>query len=249
MKQLFFGLLGALLAGGTFSIAAAQSSNITVIVNGQQMNFDQPPVEQAGRVFVPLRGIFEQLGASVVYQNGTINATGDGRNVSLHIGSNQAVVNGQDLTLSSPPFVDGSRTLVPLRFVAQSLGAAVDWNNNTSTVTITGGANDRAGYGQNNQPPPQPLNPNAYVVDREPLGASAGPEPGISARFAVPVQQGSVRVMLDGRDVTSAIYLNQRGFQWTPGHPLDPGRHHVEVSGTTRSGASFTTGWDFRVSP
>ncbi len=119
--------------------ARTKSADVTVIVNGSRMNFDQPPIEQAGRVFVPLRGIFEQLGASVVYQNGTINATGDGRNVSLQIGSNQATVDGQSQTLDSPPFVEGSRTLVPLRFVAQALGAPVDWNNNTSTVTIDGG--------------------------------------------------------------------------------------------------------------
>src|ERR1700678_367052 len=112
---------------------AQQSVGVTVIVNGNTMSFDQPPVEQAGRVFVPLRGVFEQLGASVVYQNGQINATGDGRTVSLQIGSTQATVDGQSQTLDQAPFVEGSRTLVPLRFVAQALGASVDWNNNTST--------------------------------------------------------------------------------------------------------------------
>ena len=50
---------------------------------------------QDGRVFVPLRGVFEQLGASVVYSNGTIDANGNGRDISLQIGSTQATVNGQ----------------------------------------------------------------------------------------------------------------------------------------------------------
>jgi hypothetical protein len=227
------------------SPSLAQSVGVSVVVNGQQMTFDQPPEEQAGRVFVPLRGIFEQLGASVVYQNGTINATGQGRNVSLHIGSTQAYVNGQSQTLDSPPFVQGSRTLVPLRFVAQALGANVDWNNSTSTVTITGGGyNNNPGY---NPGPPPPMNPNGYIRNRQPFGVAPGPQPAISGNFAVPVRPDSVRVLLDGRDVTSAVYFNRNGFEFTPGRPLYPGRHNVRVSGVTRDGASFSTGWDFRV--
>jgi hypothetical protein len=89
-------------AAGMLALAlpvAAQS--VTVVVNGQTMNFTQPPIERAGRVFVPLRGIFEQLGASVVYANGQINATAHGRTVSLNIGSTQATVAGQPATLTS----------------------------------------------------------------------------------------------------------------------------------------------------
>lgn len=245
-------LTAALAAGASAAPALAQNANVTVIVNGQTMSFDQPPIEQAGRVYVPLRGIFQQLGASVVYQNGTINATGDGRNVTLHIGSSDATVNGQTQTLSSPPFVQGSRTLVPLRFVAQALGAAVDWNNNTSTVTITGGSGDRGnggnnGNGNNYQQRPQPpMNPNAYVTDRRPVGA-AGPMPTISARFAVPMSRDSLHVTLDGRDITDAVYFNADGFTWTSKRPLGQGRHDVRVSGTTRNGATFSTGWQFRI--
>jgi hypothetical protein len=243
-------LLGIAVAAIGFAPLAAPAQNaVTVVVNGQQMNFDQPPVENAGRVYVPLRGIFEQLGASVVYQNGTINATGDGRNISLHIGSNQATVNGQPQTLDSPPFVQGSRTLVPLRFIAQSLGAAVDWNNNSSTVTITGGGRP-AGYPNGNgynRPPEQPMNPDQYLSDRAPLGNVMNPTPAISASFAVPMRRDSLRVTLDGRDVTNAVYFNDRGFQWTPGRPLPPGPHHVQVNGTTRDGATVATGWYFRI--
>jgi hypothetical protein len=204
-------------------------------------------VQQAGRVYVPLRGVFEALGASVVYQNGTINATERGHSIQLHIGSSQALVNGQNETLDSPPFVQGSRTLVPLRFVAEALGAAVAWNNNTSTVRITGGANDRMNQAAPRAQQPQPMAPSAYVVDRHPVGeVSGGPMPAISARFAEPVQHGTIRVYLDGRDITSAVDFSERGFEWTPGHPLDRGPHHVRVAGTTRDGATFDTGWDFR---
>ena len=55
-------------------VSAPAQSAVSVFVNGQRMSFDQPPIVQSGRVFVPLRGVFEQLGASVVYNNGQINA-------------------------------------------------------------------------------------------------------------------------------------------------------------------------------
>ncbi|HTV93997.1 MAG TPA: copper amine oxidase N-terminal domain-containing protein [Verrucomicrobiae bacterium] len=237
------------LATGAFAapVLAQQSVGVTVIVNGTTMSFDQPPVEQAGRVFVPLRGVFEQLGASVVYQNGQINATGDGRTVSLQIGSTQATVDGQPQTLDQAPFVQGSRTLVPLRFVAQALGASVDWNNNTSTVTINGGGGPRGGGGGGyNRPAPRPMNPAAYLTDRSPEGRTSPTTP-ISATFTQPMDRNSIRVSVDGTDVSSAVYFNANGFQYTPRRPLYPGTHTVRVSGTTRSGASFSTSWEFRV--
>lgn len=134
-------LAGALAAGAiaTLSVTAATAQSVTIVVNGQTVNFDQPPVERAGRVFVPLRGVFERLGASVVYASGQINATGNGRNISLHIGSNQATVNGQPVRVDVAPFLVGARTLVPLRFVAQALGATVNYNSNDRTVAINGG--------------------------------------------------------------------------------------------------------------
>ena len=123
---------------GVFAGSPAGAQSVAIVVNGSPVTFDQPPVERAGRVFVPLRGVFERLGASVVYANGDINAQGNGRSVHLHIGSTQAVVNGQTLTMDVAPFLIGARTLVPLRFVAQSLGAAVNWNQSNNTVYIQG---------------------------------------------------------------------------------------------------------------
>ncbi len=132
-------LIAAVGAVSGFGTGAANAAAVTIVVNGATVNFDQPPEERAGRVFVPLRGVFERLGASVVYSNGQINATGNGHNVSLHIGSTQATVNGQPVAVDVAPFLVGARTLVPLRFVAQALGATVDYNNSTRVVSINNG--------------------------------------------------------------------------------------------------------------
>lgn len=211
---------------------------MAVVVNGQQMSFDQPPIERAGRVFVPLRGIFERLGASVVYANGVINATGNGRNISLRIGSTQATVNGASQFVDVAPFLIGARTLVPLRFVAQALGAAVDYNNSNSTVTITGSG----GNGAVNTPAP---NRSFFLTHKRPETSTGTASPAIHAEFSEPVRRDTVHVMLDSTDLTNSVYGNANGFDVTPPSPLNAGSHHVSVTGTTEAGNSFTTGWTF----
>jgi len=231
------GLILAFFAGvGTMTPASAQ--NVTINVNGQTVNFDQPPIERAGRVFVPLRGVFERLGASVVYANGEINAQGNGRSISLHIGQRNATVNGQSVAIDVAPFIVGVRTMVPLRFVAQALGSTVNWDNNSRTVYIVGsGASTTS-----NQPP---TNASFRLENRRP-GSNAGTlTPAIHANFSEPVNRDTLRVYIDGRDVTNAVYANTNGFDVTPPAPLSAGSHRVRVTGTTQAGANFDTGWTF----
>jgi spore germination protein len=133
MRHLFSTFL-ALVIAGTPVVASAQS--VSVVVNGQRMHFRQPPIMRAGRVFVPLRGIFERLGAGVVYANGHIDAKGRGRTVSLTIGSTEAYINGAPEILDVPPFIVAETTYVPLRFISLAMSASVNWNDSTYTVTI-----------------------------------------------------------------------------------------------------------------
>jgi hypothetical protein len=210
------------------------------MVNGQSVNFDQPPITRAGRVFVPLRGVFERLGASVVYDNGQINATGDGCNISLNIGSTQATVNGSSQLLDVAPFVIGSRTLVPLRFVAQALGASVEWDQNSQTVRITGGI---GGGGGGNAGPPMA---SQQLATTYPTGTVRRSVPNLRATFSVPVDRASVRVRIDGVDVTADTNVTSTGFDTTLPQRLSDGSHAVRVTGSTRDGSRFATGWTFR---
>ena len=227
--------LAAVAAALAFPVAGLTQS-VTVIVNGQTMSFDQPPIVRNGRVFVPLRGIFEQLGASVVYANGQINATGNGRTISLTIGSTQATVGGQSQILDVAPFVVGSRTLVPLRFIAQSLGAAVDWNDSTSTVTITGA---RA------QQPPAPERAPIQLTYQWPTGTIFNHYPQIRFNVNRRIAQGQYQVMLDGNDVTSGVRWNGQWYVVNAPFSLQMGNHRVRVRGQTAAGANFDVGWTF----
>src|SRR4030088_2770700 len=134
-------LTAAVVLIGAGVAPAVAAGPVTVTVNGQTINLNPAPTERAGRVFVPLRGIFENLGASVVYAGGVINASGRGHNVSLKIGSQQATVDGQQQTIDVAPFIIGASTYVPLRFVSQALGATVNYDGANRVVAInTNGA-------------------------------------------------------------------------------------------------------------
>ena len=114
---------------------------IRVFIDGRPVNFDVPPTVIQGRVLVPLRGIFEQLGATVNYNASTqhILAVRGGQNVDLTVGSRQAAVNGAPEMLDVPAFTINGRTMVPLRFISEALGAGVQWNAANATILINSG--------------------------------------------------------------------------------------------------------------
>lgn len=110
----------------------------TVTINGRVMSFDVSPVIENGRTLVPLRDIFEALGAVVDWDGAarTVIAQKNNTTVRLTIGSNIAYRNNDRLTLEVPPRLVQDRTLVPVRFVAESLGATVAWDEDNYTVEI-----------------------------------------------------------------------------------------------------------------
>jgi hypothetical protein len=102
---------------------------------------DAPPLLRDGRTLVPLRAIFEWLGASVDYDAPSrgIAATKEAHSVRLRIGSRAALVDGASVSLDAPAMERGGRTYVPLRFVSEALGAEVDWDDDARVVTVTDG--------------------------------------------------------------------------------------------------------------
>ncbi len=120
------------------SIALAEEP-IKVLLNGTELSFDQPPILENDRTLVPMRGIFEALGATVEWEESTqtITSTKDDITIIMQIGKHSFTKNGQEITLDVPPKVVNDRTLVPVRAIAESFEAAVGWDGATSTVTIT----------------------------------------------------------------------------------------------------------------
>lgn len=126
-----------------FSIAcpfsASADDSISIIINGKVQQYDQMPVIVNGRTLVPLRGIFEALGAVVSWDDATktiigVKAT---KSIVLQIDNTFASINNEATTLDVAPSIMNSRTMVPVRFVSEALGADVAWDGDTRTVTIT----------------------------------------------------------------------------------------------------------------
>lgn len=125
--------------GGYVPQAPLVDSTISVKINGNYVQFDQPPVLENGRTLVPLRAIFEALGANVQWDGNTqtVTATKDGTKITLQIGSTRMYVNGNIKTLDVPAKLINSRTLVPVRAISEAFGCKVDWIQDTQTVVIT----------------------------------------------------------------------------------------------------------------
>lgn len=227
-------IVALLVTLGLLPVAVpAQSAAVAIYINGQLGTFDQPPVTQNGRVFVPMRGVFQALGASVVYANRRINATGRGRTVSLTIGSLRATVDGQIQYLDVAPFLVGARTMIPLRFVAQALGAVVNWNQAANSVTIYTGGEQSAR--------------RTYFVFNMPMGSISTHVVWVRFQLSRPVAQSTLTVRLDG---VNAQYLQQDGRRYSFKTPyLSAGSHRVRVWGQAEDGTPFDLEWTFEVTP
>jgi len=154
--------------------AHAQAGGITVLLNGRLLNLGVTGATQVGgRVMVPLRGVFEALGASVDYDPATMTvfATRADTQMQLRLGSTQANVNGQVRTLDVPAQSRFGRTLVPLRFVSEALGASVNWNDAQRTVYIVAPENPVVLPGENPLPAPVPAPVPAPAPAPEPAPA------------------------------------------------------------------------------
>ncbi len=113
--------------------------HITVTVNGKPIDFDQSPTIMDGRTLVPIRAIFEILGATVDWngETQTVTSKKESTSITLTIDSKTMYKNGKAVMLDVPAQLIGNRTLVPARAVAEAFGCNVDWDNDTKTVIIT----------------------------------------------------------------------------------------------------------------
>lgn len=118
---------------------------INVFVDGKYINFDTKPQFVNGRTMVPLRRIFEELGAYVQWDNATWSAIArkDGIEIRFTIDDYTMYKNGSPNTLDVPAQLINGRTLVPLRAVSEALGCDVGWDGNDNVVSII---SDRQNY-------------------------------------------------------------------------------------------------------
>lgn len=123
-----------------FSTQGIESNTtaITVTINNIPLVFSEEPVINSGRVMVPYRTIGEAIGATVKWDkaNNQVIVQNEENIVKLTIGERTAWINGKKQILDTAPIVKHGTTLVPLRFLAESLKADVKWDQVTMTVSI-----------------------------------------------------------------------------------------------------------------
>jgi N-acetylmuramoyl-L-alanine amidase len=195
-----------------------------VYFNNNQLIFDVDPIIDNDRTLVPLRAIFEAMGAIVDWNQATktVTAIKDNTMVVLTIGSTQPTVNGQIWPLDVPAKIIQDRTLAPLRFVGEAFGGTVNWDSATRTVYITSNNNNSA----NNPNPPQV---SSVYVSEALINLRSGPSTSYAAissaqqgeKLDVLAQQdGWYQVSRGGNTAWVASWVvNTSPVAITPGNP------------------------------
>ena len=133
-------------SGAAETPAAAAETKVTLTLgsrtatrNDTAVTLDAAPLSRGGRMMLPIRFVAEAFGAAVGWDGDTATATvaaGD-TVITVRIGEKQIFVNGNAVPLDTAAFIEGGRTYLPVRAVADALGAAVGWDGDTATATLT----------------------------------------------------------------------------------------------------------------
>jgi len=233
--------------GSTGASSSQSAKSIGVLLNGTAMNFEVPPLVENGRTLVPLRAIFEAMGATVEWNAGTktVIARKGSDVVVLPLNSTKPTINGRFYTLEVPAKIVKDRTLAPLRFVAEAFGGQVDWNDSTKTVTITSGTNtgtangnspSGSGAGTGNDPSSTPKSVTAKVSDvclREQPSGSAS-----ALGVAQPGEKLTVRAEKDGWYQVSRGSITAWVASWMV--EASTAEDDTSATGSTATGSSTT---------
>lgn len=148
---------------------AINANSPRVLLNGQELSFEVPPIIENDRALVPLRAIFEAMGATVQWNQSTqtVTAIKGSKTVVLPLNSTKPTINGVVYPLEATAKIINNRTLAPLRFVGEAFDGTVNWNAAAGTITIGSSSPTEyqviQEYLANNRPG-TPLNPTGQVV-------------------------------------------------------------------------------------
>ncbi len=112
-----------------------------VILKNGKIKFDVPPVIKSGRTLLPLRAISEGLGAEVAYDSATNTVTiiKDGKEIVFLLDEDKVLVDGVETAIDVSGEVMNNRTMVPLRFIAETLEVDVEWDPDNQIIEIDPG--------------------------------------------------------------------------------------------------------------
>lgn len=196
------------------SALGQEPMDVNIVINNQTLAKEPPPLKVAGQVMLPLRSVFNALGAEVRYENKVITATRGSKEVIMSPDVKQAVIDGQEIEMAVPPMIFEGSTYVPLRFVAQALGDSVAFDTATNTITVA--------------PPEDPIDvpPDRISILKDRL------------KQLVIGNQGAI---LKVRDISGSSEVYYRGLDDRDTAPYD-GEDHTQILQVTELGSDMT-GW------
>lgn len=109
---------------------------IAIAINGEELPRDPAPRMVGGRLLVPVVRIYSALGIAVSREGNDLIAAAPAKTIALHIGSSRATIDNAPIFMQSPAIEIDGATYVPLRFVADSLGAQVTYNAQAARVDV-----------------------------------------------------------------------------------------------------------------
>lgn len=114
------------------------TDEIWVLIDNERVLFDQQPIIKQDKTLVPMRAIFEKLGAKIYWDDSTKTAIAEknGVVIKIQIDNNIMKKGDEEIVLDVPAQLLNSRTLVPIRAISEAFGCKVDWIGEIRTVTI-----------------------------------------------------------------------------------------------------------------
>ena len=139
MKKIASLTMVVVLLLGMFTFNVSAQENVSVYIEGAKVEFDVQPQIINRRTMVPMRKIFEELGATVNWDNSTQTAIGTKGSTVIKISINDYTLYKNDvpITLDVPAQLIDGRTLVPVRAISESFGCSVKWEDTTQSVLIS----------------------------------------------------------------------------------------------------------------
>lgn len=265
MKKFTSGMF-ALFALFGVSADALAATPIAVVIDGNIQKYDVAPAIYDNRTLVPMRGIFESLGATVLWDGttDTVTATRGASTVKLQLNSLVAYQNGQQVSLDAAPRIVNNRTLVPIRFVGESLGVDVTWDEpgQKVVITTTPAIPSTPPPGQPQQqyiPFPYPINTSLitlsanrsyqkrpetrYLVIHETVSKTTAR--GQLAYFNSQAAYANAHVFIDWNEVLLTLPPDE--LAWSVGKPANSFTFNIEMC-HAKNATDFAKEWDMTVS-
>ncbi len=138
MKKFFFLFLITVFLACPVSFRAAERT-ISLFLDNKQILCNPSPILRHDRTMIPVRVLFEEMGATVSWNESARKVTLKYRDMTVEmvIDSDAAIVNGKTIKLETPPVIVEGRTMIPLRFLSEAIGATVSWNSESYRVDVT----------------------------------------------------------------------------------------------------------------